>query len=82
MKIFLKYFSIAFFFILSLSCFAQDNPNPKKEFKRAAKEMAEKHEWLSFDVYRQNFRNDTLNWSTEYNVILHYDKKNPAIYVK
>ena len=24
----------------------------------------------------------TLNWSTEYNVILHYDKKNPAIYVK
>lgn len=72
----------ALLIILIMSCNAQKPRKIEKEFKRAAKEMAEKHEWLSFDVYRQNFRNDTLNWSTEYNVILHYDKKNPAIYVK
>ena len=88
MKIFLKYFSIVFFFILSLSCFAQENStpkeefkHPKKEFKRMAKEVAKKYEWLSFDVCHQNYRNDTFNWEVKYSVIMHYDKKNPTIYV-
>ena len=72
----------ALLIVLIMSCNAQKPRKIEKEFKRTAKEMAEKHEWLSFDVYRQNFRNDTLNWNIKYKVILHYDKKNPVIYVK
>lgn len=78
---------IAIFMLCSISSFAQNDSftqnisSPKKDFKHRAKEIAEKYEWLSFDVCHQNYRNDTFNWEVKYSVIFHYDKKNPAIYV-
>ena len=71
----------ALLIILIMSCNAQKPRKIEKEFKRAAKEVAKKHEWLSFDVCHQNYRNDTFNWEVKYSVIMHYDKKNPTIYV-
>ena len=87
MDINIKNVLIGVFLLCHLSLFAQSDlsenvsSNPKKEFKRMAKELAEKYEWLSFDVCHQNYRNDTFNWEVKYGVIMHYDKKNPTIYV-
>ena len=77
-----KLLLLAALFFIPILTFAQKPVKIEKEFKRMAKVMAEKYEWLSFDVCRQNFRNDTLNWDIKYSVILHYDKENPVIYVK
>ena len=76
-----KLLLLAALLFISILSFAQKPAKIEKEFKRMAKVMAEKYEWLSFDVCRQNFRNDTLNWDIKYSVILHYDKENPVLLV-
>ena len=82
----MKKLVLLFIFILSFtfcSCQETENVNPINTLKfltNSAKSL-KKYDWISFSVDKVTLKDSKIWNERQYDVILHYDKKDPIIFV-
>ena len=54
----------------------------KQHHHTLAKELASAHEWVSFELVTEMQKDDSVLWTRNENVVLHYDGKNPVIFTE
>ncbi len=54
----------------------------RKNYKAFAMEFASAHEWVSFGIAHEHYKDGAELWKRHSRVILHYDKENPGILVE
>ena len=48
-----------------------------KSYISRAQELSDKYEWLSFNVHLETYGDSVYLWERKFEVILHYNKKDP-----
>ncbi len=53
-----------------------------QHYQAMAKDLASSHEWVSFKLVTEMQKNDSTLWIRHDNVVLHYERKTPAIFTE
>ena len=69
---------IVAFTVCSVGCAKEQ----KQHHHALAKELASAHEWVSFELVTEMQKDDSVLWTRNENVVLHYDGKNPVIFTE
>lgn len=51
-----------------------------KSYISRAQELSDKYEWLSFNVHLETYGDSVYLWERKFEVILHYNKKDPIVF--
>lgn len=67
--------------VVSLSYATCQTSDKIKSYLFRANELSDKYEWLSFDAHWETYADSVFSWERDIKVILHYNRKNPIIFV-